>query len=93
MGALTGISCVSDTDCTAVGTYGGSRTGTESQKPLAEGWDGTGWTQQMTVTPTNHVVLGVHDISCTAAPQVRCSAVGSYQEVDTLETLAEQYVG
>ncbi len=95
VGGLSDVSCVSDTQCTAVGTYGGGRTaGDLSQKPLAEGWGGTGWTQQTMVTPTPHVGLGVQGISCTAAAHVHCTAVGSYGgSGGRLETLAEQYVG
>ena len=95
VGGLSDVSCVSDTQCTAVGTYGGGKTaGDLSQKPLAEGWGGTRWTQQTMVTPTNHVGLGVAGISCTAAARVHCTAVGSYGgSDDRLETLAEQYVG
>ena len=62
---------------------------------MAEGWDGTGWNQQTMATPTYDADLGVQGISCTAAAQVRCSAVGSFVATPAVRwaMLAEQYVG
>ena len=41
---LSAISCVTATQCTAVGDYSLNKTGVEEQRPLAERWDGHGWT-------------------------------------------------
>ena len=94
-GELSDVSCVSDTQCTAVGKYGDGRK-VAAYKPLAEGWDGTGWIQQTMATPTYDADLSVQGISCTAAAQIRCSAVGSFVATNhgsRGEMLAEQYVG
>jgi hypothetical protein len=60
---LYGLSCVSSTSCTAVGTTDGG--------PVAEHWDGSSWSIQST-PDGGHLV----DVSCTSA--TACTAVGSY---------------
>jgi hypothetical protein len=65
-GGLSAVSCVSASDCTAVGddTVGG-KTG-----PLAESWNGHAWTEQA-VGPAGATLTG---ISCVSASS--CTAVG-----------------
>jgi hypothetical protein len=41
---LSAVSCVAPTACTAVGSYSVNKVGEEEQRPLAERWDGHGWT-------------------------------------------------
>ncbi len=67
---LFGVSCVSETACTAVGS-GTGRTG--RTRPLAERWDGSRWSVQRTPPPSAAVgyLAGVSCGSSTA-----CLAVG-----------------
>jgi hypothetical protein len=65
-GGYTGVSCHTATDCTAVGGTWGTVTGGE----IAEGWDGTSWTEE-TVAGTIGLLNAV---SCPTS--VRCFAVG-----------------
>jgi hypothetical protein len=71
---LNGVSCLSTTDCTAVGT---------SWDALAETWDGTSWTVENLPTPSGAAGLelgtnpvSLNSVSCTSA--TTCTAVGSY---------------
>jgi hypothetical protein len=66
-GELYGVSCTSDTACTAVG-YNTTSNGT--QVTLVERWDGSTWTIQ--TTPSGGPLNAV---SCTSA--TACTAVGS----------------
>jgi hypothetical protein len=78
MGArLDGVSCVSDTACTAVGSFG-TEHDSAPNATLAEVWDGTDWKIQNTPTPGSGVSLGdvsLTGVSCTSA--AACSAVGT----------------
>lgn len=88
---LSGVSCVSATACTAVGSTIGS-----VSEPLAEQWNGVGWSIQSTPNPTGpptpnppNPVAPVADsrlngVSCTST--TACTAVGSF--VDTAGTTA-----
>jgi len=68
-GFLTGVSCTTESRCTAIGSF---RRASVSPQALAEVWDGTAWAVQPTARPVSHkILLGV---SCTAAQT--CSAVG-----------------
>ncbi len=86
---LTGVSCVSATDCTAVGT--GSK---DRSRTLAESWDGTAWS----VVPSPNRGSGSGDfltgVSCVSA--TACTAVGRYfpaSHGDGLRTLVESWNG
>ncbi len=68
---LNGVSCSSDTACTAVGGYNSSA-GTDST--LAERWDGTTWTIQP--TPNKAGGFGLSAVSCSS--DTACTAVGRY---------------
>jgi hypothetical protein len=80
--ALSGVSCVSATSCTAVGRY--------TIGALAEYWNGSGWRQQQTTHPAAHNQLA--GVSCLFARS--CTAVGLIRRpgVDQgpLKPLAEQ---
>jgi hypothetical protein len=71
--SLAGVSCVSASSCTAVGTYYGRR----GFQNLAESWNGTAWlvvhTPDVGRVPTGQ---GLASVSCTSA--IACIAVGSY---------------
>jgi hypothetical protein len=66
---LNGVSCVSSTNCLAVGSYvGGSD---DDNQALADAWNGTGWSALS--TPINNYSLS--GVSC-AGPTTYCMAVG-----------------
>jgi hypothetical protein len=70
-GALTGVSCFTAADCTAVGSYDDTATGPE--QALAEHWNGTAW---HAAPPPGAGWAGTLDsVSCPSA--TRCTAVGS----------------
>jgi hypothetical protein len=65
---LTGVSCISRSQCTATG-MATTRTG-KNAKTLAERWNGSTWAVQSTTTPTSRTVLGGAldgGVSCTSA--------------------------
>jgi hypothetical protein len=66
---LSSVSCVSATDCVAVGQVEGQI----GQQPLAESWNGTSWTAED--ISTGGIFAALDGVSCTTADQ--CMAVGS----------------
>jgi hypothetical protein len=70
---LTGISCLSATDCTAVGIIS---TQTASNSTLAEHWDGTSWTVVPSPDPAGTTVTDFTGVSCASATS--CTATGVY---------------
>jgi hypothetical protein len=93
---LRGVSCSSSTSCTAVGAYGESliRIGGS----LAEHWDGTSWTIQLTPSGGTESFDSpqFYDVSCASAST--CTAVGYYDAIGssgyyTVRTLAERWNG
>jgi hypothetical protein len=84
---LNGVSCISASDCTAVGDY---FNGTYRQT-LIERWNGTSWSivSSPNVSATdNNLLLGVSCFSASA-----CTAVGDYYLGSTYQTLIEQWNG
>jgi hypothetical protein len=73
---LDSVSCTSASACTAVGDVvvevGG---GGQKEVPLAERWNGTGWTVQATPKPSAGGAASLASVSCTSASS--CTAVGS----------------
>ena len=68
---LSGISCASGSDCTAVG-YSQSLTGGLHSNTLAEHWDGSTWSIQPTPNSTN-----LNQLTAISCPTVAdCTAVG-----------------
>jgi hypothetical protein len=87
---LDGVSCTSSTACTAVGEDWVDDS-TTNEVALAESWNGTTWSLQDTLNPSDaaqgaYLLVGV---SCRTS--AACTAVGNYRkEVDSYrETLAE----
>jgi hypothetical protein len=78
---LMAVSCAATAACTAVGTYASGGAGV----PLAEGWNGTSWTQQSTPNPAGSAGTGLGGVSCPSAGF--CVAVGGATFTGT-ETLA-----
>jgi hypothetical protein len=80
---LDAVSCVSETDCVAVGGPGAGA--------LAERWDGAQWTVQPTPKPAGAQLAGFNAISCAASS---CMAVGGYVDATGAQfVLAEQWDG
>jgi hypothetical protein len=83
--ALTGVSCPSATNCTAVGSSSDS---SGIAKTLAEHWDGTAWTIQPTPNPISFSGNFLDGVSCPVA--AHCTATGSFFASGTgSDTLAE----
>lgn len=83
---LAGISCVSTSNCLAVGS--GLRNG--SVEPLAASWNGTAWTEVPQQSgknpqfggPAGIVTTKFHDVSCSSTKAQECHVVGTIQAVD-----------
>ena len=69
-----GVSCLSATDCTAVGNYQNS---SGPVLPLAEHWNGSTWAIQATPAPPGSAGSSLDAVSCVSS--ANCSAVGNYQ--------------
>lgn len=90
---LSGVSCASASDCTAVGDYyDGTRTVT-----LAERWNGTKWWVQHTPNPTGTSDNELEAVWCRPATRrgarSACTAVGYKGNGNGAETLAERFNG
>jgi hypothetical protein len=85
---LLGVSCTSPSSCTAVGyTIDGLPSG-----PLAERWDGTSWTIQLTPFPEGaNAGASLDGIACASATD--CIAVGNYHSGLRSFTLVERWDG
>ena len=68
---LNGVSCVSASDCIAVGEQAGPTTAGTLVSALIESWNGTAWSVVPSPQPGNRALYGV---SCTSAAS--CTAVG-----------------
>jgi hypothetical protein len=73
--ALTGVSCTSQTACTAVGSAGSG--------PLVERWNGASWSTERTPRLTGWSYGGLTGVSCASATV--CTAVGNYVRADSLQ--------
>lgn len=71
---LIGVSCVSATSCTGVGSYTSSTVGSTYGQPetVVEDWNGTAWTLESSPTPSSGGALG--GVSCVSQT---CTAVGA----------------
>jgi hypothetical protein len=91
--SLAAVSCISATDCTAVGNY--DPAGNGSGKALAERWNGTTWVIRPVPSPAGAQGSSLSGVSCTSARA--CTAVGSFiaqhgQSIFEV-TLAERWNG
>ena len=68
-----GVSCVSQTLCSAVGTSVGGQ-GDVTTRLLVERWDGTGWTIDRAPLPDGSFDTDLSGVACTSS--VACTAVG-----------------
>jgi hypothetical protein len=80
---LSGVSCVTAANCTAVGSYYGEEpSGPYARKVLTEHWNGSSWARRIAVVPAD----GGNDsqltgVSCGATDG--CTAVGYYSSTTT----------
>ncbi len=86
---LSGVTCVSATDCWAVGQYG-LDPGVSPGMTLVEQWNGTSWS--IVSSPNDGTGTNdLDDVSCSGASS--CWAVGDYESGTLDQTLAEYYDG
>lgn len=87
---LNGVSCVSSTNCIAVGS---SKESSGASIPIAESWSGTGWSLQTMIDPESSTRSEALGVSCVTASD--CQAVGYYRNPTTNvnEALGETYSG
>jgi IPT/TIG domain len=88
--SMTGIDCYQGTnDCLAVGDY--VKATEPYYAPLAESWQGTGWTVQTTPNPGSGYGAVLAGDSCSGSAISNCTAVGSYENAShKFVTLAER---
>jgi hypothetical protein len=87
--ALYGVSCASSTECTAVGDFYNSA---NKYVPLAEKWNGTGWSAQEPPAATGAVRSHLYGVSCTSS--IACTAVGEFTKSSgKVLPLAEKWNG
>jgi hypothetical protein len=85
-GDLSGVSCVSASDCWAVG-------GTSNNVAITDHWDGSAWSVVHIPAPRHSYTTNLPSISCTAVAS--CWAVGDYGSSTTNKELpyAEHWNG
>jgi hypothetical protein len=86
--SLAGVSCVSATACTAVGSF---TVQSEAARPLAEHWNGRKWAIRRPLNPAGASDSSLAGVSCTSA--AACTAVGQYTKARTEFPLAERWNG
>jgi hypothetical protein len=85
--SLSAVSCVSASDCTAVGSYASG----SGLLTLAEAWNGTSWSIETTANPGGTSVAQLSGVSC--ASTTACTAVGYSESPGPAVTLAEFWNG
>jgi hypothetical protein len=86
---LQAVSCASSTACTAVGSYV-ERSGVT--RTLAERWNGTTWSVQISADPVGARSSVLNGVACASTSA--CTAVGSYVDSSGVtRTLAESWNG
>jgi hypothetical protein len=84
---LEGVSCTSQTDCVAVGSYRHAST----TVVLAEQWSGSHWVNRPAPDPAGSGGTSLTSVSCPAAG--RCMAVGTQTQAGRTLALAEGLSG
>jgi hypothetical protein len=87
--ALSGVSCTSATDCTAVG-FALDSSGF-ADRTLVEHWNGTSWSIVASPNPFGAASADLSAVSCTNA--VNCYAVGFSGDETSTKTLVEHWDG
>ncbi len=85
---LSGVSCVSSTDCVAVGSH--STISNQRSKPLVESLNGNTWSIVHTPYPGSSTNV-LQDVSCSSS--TNCTAVGYYGNNAALQPLIEAWDG
>jgi len=85
---LNGVSCVSASNCTAVGYYA---TSSSPGRTLVERWNGTKWSIIPSPNATGSIGSYLNAVSCTAATS--CAAVGYSYNSTATKTLAARWNG
>jgi hypothetical protein len=86
---LNGVTCISGTACTAVGT---SNRAAGEYRTLVERWNGTKWSIQTSPNAKGSTGDMLNGVDCTSGKS--CVAVGHYDKQDgTQVTLAERWNG
>ena len=86
---LSGVTCVSASDCWAVGAYTNSE---GSNLSLIEQYDGTSWSVVSSPNPTGNTIAALNSVACEGADD--CWAVGYYKDsLGNGDTLVEQNTG
>ena len=89
LSGLTGVSCISATDCVATGIYENSAA---VRVTLAEAWNGTEWKVMSTPNPEGSKRNYLWRVSCPSA--TTCIGVGEYtNSASVIVTLAEIWNG
>jgi hypothetical protein len=84
--SLSGVSCTSSTNCTAVGSSGAIG----ALVTLAEHWNGSSWLIQATPNPAAAHNSVLSAVACTSTPS--CTAVGASSNALGFQgTLVEQF--
>ena len=87
-GYLNSVSCVSASNCTAVGYY---TTASSPGRTLVERWNGTKWSIIPSPNATGSIGSYLNAVSCTAATS--CAAVGYSYNSTATKTLAARWNG
>jgi hypothetical protein len=86
---LSGVVCLSTTDCKAVGSYLDSN---EVKRTFAVKWNGTAWSIVTTPAPSEALASELSAISCPSSSA--CRAVGGYEDAEeTKRNLALSWNG
>jgi hypothetical protein len=85
---LNGVSCLTATFCVTVGYF---NNGAGGQSPLAEHWNGTGWSIQPTPGAPGANLTQLWGVSCVSTSF--CAAVGNFSSSSGPQTLAEAWNG
>jgi len=91
---LRGVTCVSASDCWAVGYYDAgivAQTPVAVDQTLIERWDGTSWAIVTSPNPSASVNNILYGVTCVSASN--CWAVGFYNTGITDQTLIERWDG
>jgi len=85
-GAFGGVSCASNSACTAVGQE--TTSGNPAATLLDEYWNGTKWAVHTILTPSGAQTAQLFDVSCASG--TNCQAMGNYTTSAGTSLFAEQ---
>jgi hypothetical protein len=89
-GLVSGVSCASSTACISVGSFQNSSG--SGFLPLAEKWNGTGWSAQEPPAPAGGKFIQLYGVSCSSS--TACTAVDGYtNSSEKEEPYAEKWNG